>query len=148
MYKGTFLTCLAKGPSSEVDKKGKVRMLVGERKDKVKSIYWGESSFGAYVRGRQHLEALKKPKQHQDNAFVRHREDSHRGEEEEVRFKYEMVRCYNKPLGRLISEGCHILSPEADICMNGKLDHCKPAVGRVVISNTVYSGRRRGRNPG
>ena len=147
VYKGTCLTCLARGPSSEVDREGKVRMVVGERKDKVKSIYWGESGFGAYVRGRQHLEALNKPKSHQDNAFVRHREDCHKGEEGVVKSKFEIVRCYSKPMGRLISEGCHILSPEADICMNGKLDHCKPAVGRVVITNTVYSGRRN-RNTG
>ena len=92
--------------------------------------------------------ALEKPKKHQENAFVRHREDYHLGEEESVRFRMDVVKCFNRPMDRQISEGCHILSPDADIMLNGKLDHMKPVVGRVVISTAVQSGRRRNRNPG
>ena len=113
-----------------------------------KSKYFGESQFGGYTRGQQHLGALEKPKKHQENAFVRHREDYHLGEEESVRFRMDVVKCFNRPMDRQISEGCHILSPDADIMLNGKLDHMKPVVGRVVISTAVQSGRRRNRNPG
>ena len=113
-----------------------------------KSKYFGESHFGGYTRGQQHLGALEKPKKHQENAFVRHREDFHQGEEETVRFRMDVVKCYNRPMDRQISEGCHILSPDADIMLNGKLDHMRPAVGRVVISTAVQSGRRKNRNPG
>ena len=60
----------------------------------------------------------------------------------------DVVKCYNRPMDRQISEGCHILSPDADIMLNGKLDHMRPAVGRVVISTAVQSGRRKNRNPG
>ena len=70
LYKGSCLTCLKEGPSSEVDKDGIVKMSESERKGGVKSIYWGESSSGAYVRGKQHLKALEIPRKHQDNAFV------------------------------------------------------------------------------
>ena len=114
----------------------------------MKSIYWGESSYGAFVRGKQHLQALERPKKHQDNAFVRHREDFHSGEEGDVRYRFEIVRCYTKCMGRLVGEGCHIQGPEADICMNGKLDHYRPGVGKVQITNMVHSGRRRNRNTG
>ena len=94
------------------------------------------------------LEILSKPKKHQENAFVRHREDFHQGEEEAVRFRMDVVKSFNRPMDRQISEGCHILSPDADIMLNGKLDHMAPAVGRVVISTAVQSGRRKNRNPG
>ena len=60
----------------------------------------------------------------------------------------EVVKCYARAMDRQIGEGCFILSPEADLLMNGKLDHMKPAVGRMVVSTAVHSGRRRGRNPG
>ena len=102
LYKGTCLTCLRQGPSSEVDKDGRVKLLEGERKSGVKSIYWGESSYGAFVRGKQHLQALERPKKHQDNAFVRHREDFHSGEEGDVRYRFEKVRCCTKCLGLLV----------------------------------------------
>ena len=60
----------------------------------------------------------------------------------------DVVKCCFKAMDRQIGEGCFILSPEADLLMYGKLDHMQPAVGRVVVSTSVYSGRRRGRNPG
>ena len=122
--------------------------MEGDRKGGVKSIYRGKSSFGAFIRGRQHLKALENPKKHQYNAFVQHREDFHQGKEDSVKCKFEIVRCYNKCMGRLIGEGCHIQGPEADVCMNGKLDHFRPGVGKVIITNLVHSGRRRKRNTG
>ena len=70
------------------------------------------------------------------------------GEEAEVKFKMDVVKCYFRAMDRQIAEGCFIQSPEADLLMNGKLDHMQPVVGRMVVSTPVYSGRRRGRNPG
>ena len=120
----------------------------GERRGNIKSAYWGESSYGAYVRGLQHLKALDKPMSHQENGVVRHREVFHLGEEAEVKFKLEVVRNFSKAMGRLVCEGCHIMSSEAYICMNGKLDHFRPGVGKVVISNMIHTGRRRNRHTG
>ena len=114
----------------------------------MKFIYWGESAFNGYTRGPQHLEAIKKPKKHQENAFVRHREDCHKGEEGDVKFKMDVVRCYPRAMDRQIGEGCFIQSPEAELLMNGKLDHMQPVIGRMVVSTAVYSGQRRGRNTG
>ena len=146
VYRGTCLLCLDKGPSSEVSWDGRVKGVEGERKPGTRSIYWGETSYGAYTRGQQHLAALKKPAKNQNNAFVRHREDCHQNEEGDVKFKFEVVRYYTRAMARQLGEGCYILGPEADILMNGKLDHCQPAVGRVTISTMVTTGRRR--NPG
>ena len=55
----------------------------------------------------------------------------------------DVVKCFNRPMDRQISEGCHILSPDADIMMNGKLDHMRPVVGRVVISTAVQSNQHK-----
>ena len=79
---------------------------------------------------------------------MRHREDCHQGEEKEVRFRMDVVRFYSKAMYRQIGEGCLIQSSEADLLMNGKLDHFAPVVGRMVVSTAVQSGRRRVRNTG
>ena len=114
----------------------------------MKSIYWGESAFNGYTRGRQHLEAIKKPKKRKEKAFVRHTEDCNKGEESAIKFKMEVVSCYPRAMDWQIGEGCFIQSPEADLVMNGKLDHMQPAVRRMVVSTAVYSGQRRGRYTG
>ena len=44
VYRGTCLTCEVKGPSSEVDRYGRLKMLNGVRVG-MTSIYWGESAF-------------------------------------------------------------------------------------------------------
>ena len=79
-------------------------------------------------------------------AFVRHSEDFHMGEVGVFKYKLEPVRYYTRAMPRLVGEWCCLLALEADILMNGKKDHCKPEVGRVVITNTVHTERRR--NPG
>ena len=114
----------------------------------MRTIYCGESALNIYTKGSQHLEALKKPNKHKENALVRHKEDYHSGEEAEVRFRMEVVKCYARAMDRQIGEGCFILSPEADLLMNSKLNHMKPVVGRKVVSTAVHCGRRRGWNPG
>ena len=69
--------------------------------------------------------------------------------EEEVKFKMDVVGFYSKAMyTRQIGEGCLIQSSEADLLMNGKLEHFAPVVGRMVVSTAVQSGRRRGRNTG
>ena len=55
----------------------------------------------------------------------------------------DVVRFYSKAMYRQIGEGCLIQSSEADLLMNGKLDHFAPVVGRMVVSTAVQSGRRR-----
>ena len=77
-----------------------------------------------------------------------HKDDCHKGEEEGVRYKMEVIRCYPRDLNRQISEGCYIQSPAADLLVSGKLDHMQPVVRRMVVSMAVHSGRRRARNTG
>ena len=48
------------------------------------------------------MEAIKKPKKHQENGFVRHTEDCHMGEEAEVNFKMEVAKCYFRAIDRQI----------------------------------------------
>ena len=63
-------------------------------------------------------------------------------------FRMYVVRFYSKAMYRQIGEGCLIQSSEAELLMNGKLDHFAPVVGRMVASTAVQSGRRRVRNTG
>ena len=102
-----------------------------------KARYYGETSRSIYVRGKQHLSALEKADQHKDNAFVNHRNNFHKGEEQEVRFKLSLVKKFKRPLERQVWEGVEIHKADVDIVMNSKLDHYQPAVGRMTIINQV-----------
>ena len=59
---------------------------------------YGKSNFGAYTRGQQHLAALARQEKHQENAIVRHRVFFHREEEEFVKYRMEVVKCFNRPM--------------------------------------------------
>ena len=59
-------------------------MEMEERTGGVTASYTGESGFSVAVRGGQHLEALRNPQSHSDNAFVKHSSNYHQGEDEEV----------------------------------------------------------------
>ena len=63
-----------------------------------------------------------------------------------MKYRFEPVRFYTRDMTRVVGEDCYMLSPEADIIIKYKLDHCKPAAGRFIIRNTIHSGMRR--NPG
>ena len=102
VYSGTCLTCAQKDPPSKVDREGNVMILPAPpltspppEKAHTISKYYGESNFGAYTRGQQHLAALALPDKHPENAFVRHREDFHVGEEEFVKFEMEVMKYFN-----------------------------------------------------
>ena len=100
--------------------------------------YWGESSRSALVRGRQHLEAIRNPEKHPENALARHTKLYHAAGET-PNYKMALVGSFPKPLDRQVWEGILIRGGEqnTDILMNNKLDHYAPAVGRMVIRNTV-----------
>ena len=74
VYKGTCLTCKDKGKTS---------------------VYIGETSRSGYVRGRQHLEAIKDYSRNGNNAFGRHIGEEHGGEETEL--KRDIIKCFRTP---------------------------------------------------
>ena len=53
----------------------------------------------------------------------------------------DVVKCFNRPMDRQISEGCHILSPDADIMMNGKLD--RRWAGKMEAGGDQHGGAER-----
>ena len=140
VYRGDCTTCLQNGPSSKPSIDGEIEE-VRERKPGTKSVYVGESGRSMYVRGKEHLSAIESsqraPKPENTNAFARHAHEYHAGETPQ--FKISVLKSYPKSLERQICEGVHIRKQEkeADILMNSKLDHFAPAVGRVIISNSV-----------
>ena len=96
VYKGDCETCLVQGPCSQPRRDGTIVM----RTDRIvgtKAGYYGETYRSIYVRGKQHLSALEKADQHKDNAFVNHRNNFHKGEEQEVRFKRSLVKKFKRP---------------------------------------------------
>ena len=58
VYKGICLKRPSKGLISKVGRDGSI-IMVEQRKLETKSIYWGETSFGTYNRGKRHLNLLK-----------------------------------------------------------------------------------------
>ena len=135
VYRGTCLTCKEKGISSKPDSMGNIVKVENSPRG-INSVYIGETSRTCFSRGKEHLESMRNPNRtsSRSNAFVRHREVYHEGDEEsEVKFKFEVVKKFEKPLQRQVWEGVEIHSSGADILMNSKLDHYMPAVGRMVV---------------
>jgi len=116
VYQGDCKTCAEKG---------------------VKSIYIGETSRSTYVRGQQHLKAMQNPVQSKNkNAFAKHIIEKH-GDGEKVKFGFKIVKNFAKPLERQVREGVEILGMRADVVMNSKLDHYKPAIRRVGFTDIL-----------
>ena len=100
-----------------------------------KSIYIGETSRSAYVRGLQHRRAIYEPTKHQHNAFARHMIDHH--PQKTPAFKIDVINSYKSPLERQISEGVQIANMKCDIILNSKFDHYQPAFNRIIFTNQL-----------
>ena len=139
VYRGTCLTCKDRGPTSKPNSNGEiVRVPDGQRRS-VESIYFGETSRNCFTRGKEHIQSLENPENpsNRSNAFVRHREDFHRDEIDEVRYRVDVVKTFRRPLERQVWEGVEIHSADAEVMMNSKLDHYQPAVGRMRMTFEV-----------
>ena len=134
VYKGTCMACKERGVTSRPDEQGRV-VRVDDSTRNIDSLYVGETSRTAYIRGRQHLESLNNPERvdARSNAFVKHKELYHKYDEDEVEFKFEVAKAFRKPLERQVWEGVEIHSSGSDIPMNSRLDHHQPAIGRMVV---------------
>ena len=158
VYRGHCVTCEEHGPKTRPREVGGEVVVeeVAERRPGVTASYTGESGFSFRVRGSQHMEALKNPNTHKDNAFAKHSAEYHQGEESEVQYKLEIVGHYSKPVERQVCEGVYVHTDPSEVIMNSKLDHHLPAVSRVTFSSTteeggrgaVRGGRSRGRGGG
>ena len=102
VYRGTCTTCKHLGPNTNpIEVAGEdVVVEVEERTPGTSATYTGESGFTLQVRVGQHLEALRNPQSHKYNTFVNPGSLYHRGEEQEVQFKLELVGHAPKPLER------------------------------------------------
>ena len=100
-----------------------------------KSVYIGESSRSAYVRGKQHLEAIKEHNKHQSNAYAKHIKDRHEGRK--TKFRMNIITYHNTPLERQVREGVEIVRADADVVLNSRLDYFQPGIRRVTFGD-VY----------
>ena len=116
VYKGKCLTCSEGG--KEV-------------------IYIGESGRSGYIRGRQHLEAIRNHSndRHMNNAFAKHIRESHVNQD--AKFKMNIVQSYKKPLERQTREGVEIARCSADKMLNSRLDHYQPGIRRMTFQNLL-----------
>ena len=139
VYRGTCLTCKDRGPTSKPDSNGEIIMVPEGQRRSVDSIYFGETSRNCFTRGKEHMQSLENPENpsNRSNAFVRHREDFHRDEVSDVRYKVDVVKAFKRPLERQVWEGVEIHSSDAGVIMNSKLDHYQPAVGRMRMTFEV-----------
>ena len=85
------------------------------------------------------MTAIANPIGHKENAFARHIQEYDKGDKEEMRFKVDIVKGFQKAFERQIWEGVEIHAAKPDVLMNNKLDHYQPAVGRVQITTQVRS---------
>ena len=108
-----------------------------DRKPGTTSIYIGESGRSAFIRGKEHLNALEDPESNVSNAFCKHVIENHKRDKENINFKVDVIGIYKRPLERQMLEGVEIYRAKPDILMISKCDHYQPAVGRVVITNTI-----------
>ena len=81
------------------------------------------------------MAAIANPIGHKENAFARHIQEYPKGDKEEMRFKVDIIKAFE----RQIWEGVEIHAAKPDVLMNNKLDHYQPAVGRVQITTQVRS---------
>ena len=117
VYKGTCLTCRDKGK---------------------RSVYVGETSRSGYIRGRQHIEAIKDHRKHGNNAFAKHIEEEHGGRKTE--FRMDIVKHLRTPLERQVSEGVEIARAKADLILNSKLDYFQPGMKRITFGDIYELG--------
>ena len=116
VYQGVCLTCEQNG---------------------TKSIYVGETGKSAYVRGRQHLLAIGDPLGKQNsNAFAKHIVETHNNEQD-IKFRFNVIQAYRRPLERQVREGVEIIRAEADIMLNSKLDHYQPHMRRIAFTGIL-----------
>ena len=135
VYKGICMTCREKGIASKPGSNGEIVRIASGQRRSIDCVYYGETSKSCFRRGRQHIESLESEADlsRTTNAFVRHRGLYHKDEEQDVKYKVEVVKKFKKPLERQVWEGVEINSSEAEIVMNSKLDHYQPAVGRMEV---------------
>ena len=100
------------------------------------AVYIGESGRSTYVRGRQHLAAIADPRRHGENAFAKHIIEKH-SNEHNLKFKMDIIDTFKRPLQRQIREGVEIYGAGADILLNSKLDHYKPAVKMMTFGDRL-----------
>ena len=102
----------------------------------IQSVYIGESGRSAFVRGQQHLKAIRN--RTESNAFAKHNKESHNNRRD-TKFKIDVLKTYRKPLERQIREGIEILHTidQADNVLNSKLDHYQPAIRRITFDNIL-----------
>ena len=92
MYKGSCLTSVTIGPSSDVVQDGGINLI----EQRIPKSKWGETSYGAYIMGKQHCQTLTRPN-HIKKTHLCVKEDFHLGEEDEVQFRFEKVWKFEKP---------------------------------------------------
>ena len=109
------------------------------KEQNINSLYIGESSRSAYVRGKQHLEAAKKPniKGHESNALAKHLIEYHEGRGDRSAFRMDVMDSFKRPLQRQLREGIEIVRCEADRVMNSKSDYHQLGIRRVVFAEEL-----------
>ena len=99
------------------------------------SIYVGETSRSIYVRGKQHLAAVRSACDNPSNGLAKHILEHHQTQMEEVEFEFKILYSNKKPLQRQVREGVEIKECKADLILNSKLDHYQPAIRGITFTD-------------
>ena len=113
------------------------------------TVYEGESSRSARLRGKEHLMSYKNKKQ--DSVLYKHKILEH--EEEEVEFEMEITGVFQDALSRQADEAVRIQSRKSSELMNSKSQFNHPPIARIIVEKTnkykpQYSDKRAQLSPG
>ena len=109
-YKGICKTC---------ELQGKVR------------VYDGETARNLHVRSKEHISQYDN--NNKNSWMLKHVNNEHNGEKDNVEFKWKVVRKHNKPLERQVSEAVNIDMKKEEENLNSKSEFNHQSLRRLCI---------------
>ena len=87
-------------------------------------------------RSRTHEEYMRKDEK---SVMYKHLNKEHKNEEDQVRFRMDVVRRFKHPMNRQIDEAIRIQRKHPEILLNSKTEFHRPVVQRKVIEGRVVT---------
>ena len=95
--------------------------------------YFGESSRNAYLRGSEHLRALRN--KNKSSVLFKHIMTEHREEQGDVKFQMKVAGKFSSALSRQIFESRNIRNTKPENLMNSKSEFYGPCLKRKVFTD-------------
>ena len=101
VYQAECLTCKSKG---------------------IKQIYYGETSRNLHIRSKEHYK--DDDNKNKKSWMRKHKERYHKNNSNDCEFAWSVIKCFEKPMLRQLTEAVHIKTSKNDEIMNLKNEYC------------------------